>query len=268
MPETVKRVLKTGDIAKITILEKDDNGIKRFKIAIYDKGTSLPKREFKVPSEFQANTTTIIKLEKGNRRGEYKEFDFRIKLKLSSKEFVPTHAHLLLEFYTKLKNRKKIKKKPIGDYLFKMIEDIYNGVPAKDVIENYKEEVKKINKTPGMDVEIFLYALELIFIQEDLNYPPDNGKEGRDKAFNLFKEVKNGKSPLEALYKAGLKTVINPSKLPPIEPLTLIDILVEVYNHDKTSPLAKAIIEAYNSEGSKKSIIEILKSVGITIRKI
>ncbi len=264
MPETVERILKTGDIVRITILEKESNKIKSFKIAIHDKEKDKPKTEFEVPSKWYLPLKTYnkemliefkpikpsphgwieIELRKGRGKGKYKEFDFRVTL-LRPEKYTPSHARLLFDFYTRLKHDKKI-----GEEIFKLIEGIYTGTPAEDIITKNQIAIERINKTPGMDIRAFLKLLELIFIQEDLNYPPDKknstGKyyEGRDKTFSLFRKVKNGKKPIEALMEADLSIKLDPNKFS-ININNLIEVLVNVYNNENN------VIEALEELGIK-----------------
>ena len=245
MPETVERILKTGDIAKITILEKEDNIVKRFKIAIYDKESDQPKIEFKVPDKLNLANEIEIELKKGRGKGKYKEFDFRVTL-LKPEKYTPSHARLLLDFYTRLKRDEKI-----GEEIFTLVKNIYTGAPAEEVITKNQTVIERINNTPGMDIRTFLKLLELIFIQEDLNYPPDKKKssgryyEGRDKTFNLFKKVKQGRKPIEALMEADLGIKLDPNKFS-ISLNKLIEVLVDVYNN-------------------KDNVIEALEKLGIKI---
>jgi len=57
---------------------------------------------------------------------------------------------------------------------------------------------------PGYSLEYTLNCLELIFKQEDVNYPPPEYK-GRKLAFDMLKDVFNGVHPVEAMIKAGLR---------------------------------------------------------------
>jgi len=66
------------------------------------------------------------------------------------------------------------------------------------------DERREINNVPGYFIEYILHCLELIFKQEDVNYPPPRYK-GRKLAFEMLEDVVSGIHPVEAMLKAGLK---------------------------------------------------------------
>ena len=140
---------------------------------------------------------TIIYTEKGSKS----EKDFIVKAILpNGRKITPKHAHFVIDIYGKLcTDRKKTLR------LFNLITRVYNGEKAVNVINSIpQQELLELNKLPGYNVEYILQCLELIFEQEDINYPKPRYK-GRDLAYEMLKKVIEGKHPVEAMIEAGLR---------------------------------------------------------------
>jgi len=140
---------------------------------------------------------TIIYTEKGRKSTG----DFIVRAMLpSGKRITPKHAHFVIDLYGKLcADRKKTLE------LFELITRVYNGEEAEDVINSVSQQkLSDLNKLPGYTTEYILYCLQLIFEQEDINYPKPE-YEGRDRAYKMLKKIVEGKHPVEAMIEAGLR---------------------------------------------------------------
>lgn len=116
------------------------------------------------------------------------------------KIITPKHAHFVIDLYGKL-----CSSKDVGRITFRAIEKVFEGSPAEEVLNKMDEgEKAKINGSPGYSIEYILNCLELIFVQEDVNYPPPSYK-GRRLAFDMLKDVMEEIHPVEAMLKAGLR---------------------------------------------------------------
>ncbi len=140
---------------------------------------------------------TVIYTEKG--RKSAKDFIVRARLP-NGKRITPKHAHFAIDLYGKLcANEAKALK------VFELITRVYRGENAENVINSLsQEELSRLNELPGYTVEYILYCLQLIFEQEDVNYPKPR-YEGRDRAYRMLKNIAEGKHPVEALLEAGLR---------------------------------------------------------------
>ncbi|MHA1238999.1 MAG: hypothetical protein ACTSSJ_07200 [Candidatus Odinarchaeia archaeon] len=129
-------------------------------------------------------------------KGKKGKEDFIVKAQLPSGTIItPKHAHFVIDLYGKICYDKNGAKD-----VFNAIEKVFGGISADKVLKDIK--VKK--SLPGYSLEYTLNCLELIFKQEDVNYPPPEYK-GRKLAFDMLKDVFNGVHPVEAMIKAGLR---------------------------------------------------------------
>lgn len=137
-----------------------------------------------------------------------KDFILKATSLRTGREMTPKHAHFVIDFYGKICSSKK-------DALleFELIGRIYQGEKAKGILSSLSTKDKnKIASLPGYNIEYILNCLELIFKQEELNYPsnkinPRTGKyfEGKRFTFGMFEDVVNGTHPVEAMKKKGLR---------------------------------------------------------------
>ncbi len=116
--------------------------------------------------------------------------------------FTPKHAHFAIDLYGKLCANKELTHE-----LFREMEKVYKKEKsAKELIEELKASgrFQAFQELPGYDFEYILYCLELIYEQEDINYPPP--KKGRALAWQLLEDiVLRGMHPVEAMLKSGLR---------------------------------------------------------------
>jgi len=116
--------------------------------------------------------------------------------------FIPKHAHFAIDFYGKLCANKELARG-----LFREVQKVYRGEKsAKEVLEELRksERFQAYQSLPGYDPEYILYCLELIFEQEDVNYPPP--KRGRALAWQLLENIViNEVHPVEAMLRSGLR---------------------------------------------------------------
>jgi len=136
---------------------------------------------------------------KGNK--SLNDFIVQAKIRGSKRFFTPKHAHFIIDFYGKLCYNKEIAKK-----VFNTITRVYTGESPEEILKTMSsDDIKQINSAPGYSIEYILYALWLIFEQEDVNYPPSKGYNGRQQAYRMFQDVMNGMHPVVAMKKARLK---------------------------------------------------------------
>jgi len=134
-------------------------------------------------------------------RGTKSVKDFIVKATLPSGETItPKHAHFAIDLYGKI-----CQNKDLGKIVFEEITGVYEGRTAEEVLNDIGEERRKeLEKTKGYSIEYILHCLELIFRQEDINYPPPRFK-GRKLPFEMYRDIVNGMHPVEAMKKAQLK---------------------------------------------------------------
>ena len=160
-----------------------------------------------VPGDYMArNILAQKKLSDGTilwkEPGKKGQHDFVVKAKPPGRKrgYTPKHAHFLIDFYGKLCYSEEV-----GKLLFDLITDVYKKKPANQVLNSIDIETKrKIDNAPGYSLEFILHALEWIFEQEDINYPPPDYK-GRAQAYQMFVDVMNGMHPVDAMKRAGLR---------------------------------------------------------------
>ena len=134
-------------------------------------------------------------------RGTKSKADFIVKATLpSGTTITPKHAHFAIDLYGKICQNAQL-----GRMAFEEIQGVYEGRSAHKVLQDIGEERrKKLQKSVGYSIEYILHCLELIFKQEDINYPPPKFK-GRKLPFEMYQDIVNGMHPVEAMKKAQLR---------------------------------------------------------------
>jgi len=165
----------------------------------------------KIPGIQASKILSIVELSDGRRilkvRNKKGVGDFVIKIfnPFAGKKgrlFTPKHAHFAIDFYGKLCANRELARE-----LFREVEKVYRKEKsAKEVIEELRksERFQAFQSLPGYDPEYILHCLELIFEQEDVNYPPP--KKGRTLAWQLLEDIViNEVHPVDAMLRSGLR---------------------------------------------------------------
>jgi hypothetical protein len=127
--------------------------------------------------------------------------DFIVKATFpSGRSITPKHAHFVIDLYGKLCQNREL-----GKMVFELIKRVYEGRAAEEVLQGLREEDEnRLANSVGYSIEYILYCLELIFKQEEINYPQPRYK-GKRLAFEMLEDVVNGMHPVEAMKKAQLR---------------------------------------------------------------
>ena len=116
--------------------------------------------------------------------------------------FTPKHAHFAIDFYGKFCANRELARELLSE-----VGKVYRKEKtAKEIVEELRksERFKAFQGLPGYDPEYILQCLELIFEQEDVNYPPP--KKGRALAWQLLEDIViNEMHPVEAMLRSGLR---------------------------------------------------------------
>lgn len=139
---------------------------------------------------------TIIFTIKGTKSAK----DFVVKARMPSGETItPKHAHFAIDLYGKICQNEEL-----GKIVFEEITGVYQGRPAKEVLKDIGEERRrKLEKAKGYSIEYILHCLELIFKQEEINYPQPKYK-GKKLPYEMLQDIVKGMHPVEAMKKAQL----------------------------------------------------------------
>jgi len=131
------------------------------------------------------------------------------------------HAHFAIDFFGKL-----LQDREAALSLFDGLVDIWKGRNADDVLAELRPTVEHLN---GYDADFFLFTMDWILEQEDINYTPGSrgpkkqqeidemlaemdvepldDRGGSQLAISLFSDIAAGEHPVEAFYRVGIDVV-------------------------------------------------------------
>jgi len=148
--------------------------------------------------------------------------DFRVRLVLSTTplhSIVPKHAHFAIDLYGKwCQNSEKAR------LVLQAIYEIWQRKPVNEVLKKYENATSNLL---GYPLEYILYAINLIFEQEDINFygrpqkkqneldsmlsefsfSVPSGRYGSELAISLLCNIVSGTHPVDALLAANLDVV-------------------------------------------------------------
>jgi hypothetical protein len=131
------------------------------------------------------------------------------------------HAHFAIDFFGKLRQDQRA-----ALTLFDGLIEIWQGKNAETVLDDISDKTSHLS---GYSPEFFLYTMDWILEQEDINYTSGDrgpkkqseidqmlsemevsapsGREGSHLAISLFSDIAAGEHPVEAFYRVGIDVV-------------------------------------------------------------
>jgi len=137
----------------------------------------------------------VLRPEKpGRTKQEYKIFNLQIFLKKpGKKEFRPNHLRLLIDLYLK-----KISDPEKSEYIFSVIERIFNGEDPKNFINDVKNMRFKMQID---DVDINLYCAQLFMLEQDICYEKSKYDPHRLFLMGYIRYVRSGEEEIDKIAR-------------------------------------------------------------------